>query len=51
MQSMYVPDPVMSVSMKPKLPKDQDVFSKAIARFQKQVTPRCGNDYPFLTST
>ena len=36
MQSMYVPDPVLSVAMKPKLPKDQEVFSKAIARFQKQ---------------
>lgn len=36
MESMFVPDPVLSVAMKPELPKDQEVFSKAIARFQKQ---------------
>ncbi len=37
MQSMYIPDPVLSVAMKPKLPKDLEVFTKAITRFQKQV--------------
>jgi elongation factor G len=37
MESMYVPEPVLSVAMKPKHSKDQEAFSKAIARFQKQV--------------
>eukprot|EP00048_Salpingoeca_helianthica_P010151 m.145269 g.145269 ORF g.145269 m.145269 type:complete len:738 (-) comp15023_c0_seq3:25-2238(-) len=36
MESMYVPEPVLSVAMKPKLSKDQEAFAKAIARFQKQ---------------
>ncbi|EMC94561.1 hypothetical protein BAUCODRAFT_149697 [Baudoinia panamericana UAMH 10762] len=36
MTSMYVPDPVISLSIKPKHTKDTPNFSKAIARFQRE---------------
>ena len=36
MTSMYVPEPVISLSIKPKNNKDLPNFSKAIARFQRE---------------
>ncbi|KAF2723809.1 translation elongation factor G [Polychaeton citri CBS 116435] len=36
MSSMFVPDPVISLSIKPKMTKDTPNFSKAIARFQRE---------------
>lgn len=36
MTSMYVPEPVISLSIKPKNNKDSGNFSKAIARFQRE---------------
>jgi elongation factor G len=36
MTSMYVPEPVISLSIKPKANKDLPKFSKAIARFQRE---------------
>ena len=36
MTSMYVPEPVLSLSIKPKNNKDLQNFSKAIARFQRE---------------
>ncbi|KAF2212245.1 hypothetical protein CERZMDRAFT_121186 [Cercospora zeae-maydis SCOH1-5] len=36
MTSMYVPDPVISLSIKPKHTKDTPNFSKAISRFQRE---------------
>ncbi|KAK4545567.1 Elongation factor G, mitochondrial [Oleoguttula mirabilis] len=36
MTSMYVPDPVISLSIRPKHTKDTPNFSKAIARFQRE---------------
>jgi elongation factor G len=36
MTSMFVPEPVISLSIKPKLSKDSANFSKAIARFQRE---------------
>lgn len=35
--SMFVPEPVMSLSIKPKQAKDLEKFGKAINRFTKQV--------------
>lgn len=36
MTSMFVPEPVISLSIKPKHTKDSQNFSKAIARFQRE---------------
>ncbi|SMQ50535.1 unnamed protein product [Zymoseptoria tritici ST99CH_1A5] len=36
MTSMYVPDPVISLSIRPKHTKDTPNFSKAISRFQRE---------------
>ena len=36
MTSMFVPEPVISLSIKPKLNKDLPNFSKAMARFQRE---------------
>ena len=33
---MFIPEPVMSLSIKPKHSRDLEKFSKAIARFTKQ---------------
>lgn len=34
--SMFVPEPVMSLSVKPKVSANQDKFSKALTRFQRE---------------
>ncbi|CAL8107271.1 unnamed protein product [Orchesella dallaii] len=36
MESIFVPDPVISLSIKPKDPMDIEKFSKAVARFTKE---------------
>ncbi|XP_070538801.1 elongation factor G, mitochondrial-like [Ptychodera flava] len=36
MESMYVPDPVISLSMRPEKKQDSDNFGKAIGRFTKE---------------
>jgi len=36
LESMFVPEPVISLSIKPKNTTDQEAFSKAINRFQRQ---------------